>query len=470
MRSSRGATYTPRQLLRRVQEHAEICLHGEIRELASFDEEPEEVPVAPPPPQAGPEPGYFAEFDRQFEELRQRADVNAALNQHTEDAVMPDLLQAALRSWITEVGNDDRSWETEPPPDGGGQLHAGLRRMLDEERDIAEHWMFRAIAPQHGIKVLRKVREARTAAGIRTGVRNRHLVLLHDGPKGWAGNVTRTEVRDLARTGSPRLEITRDDVRTFWALREMLTRQSYELLNWLVARKPASKTTFLRELLPEPARHRSGHQETRPPPMGETTPRTGKSSRPTGETPSPTGELLPRMGKTPSPVGEIPPQAGEIVLGMDGEVRIELESLRKHAVIFAGSGTGKTVLLRRIVEECALRGVSAIVLDPNNDLARLGDAWPEPPAGWRPGDAASAAEYLANTEVVVWTPGRAGGRPLSFHPLPDFASVRTDEDEFTAVGRGGRGRAGAARQGRRRREGRRPRQGGAAGGVDALRA
>ncbi len=57
-------------------------------------------------------------------------------------------------------------------------------------------------------------------------------------------------------------------------------------------------------------------------------------------------------------------ERGEIVLGMDGEIRLELESLRKHAVIFAGSGTGKTVLLRRIVEECALRGVSAIVLDP----------------------------------------------------------------------------------------------------------
>jgi len=102
-------------------------------------------------------------------------------------------------------------------------------------------------------------------------------------------------------------------------------------------------------------------------------------------------------------------------------------------VVFAGSGSGKTVLIRRIVEECALRGVSAIVLDPNNDLARLGDAWPSPPADWVPGDAAAAREYLDNTDVVVWTPGRASGRPLSFHPLPDFASVLDDEDEFTAA-------------------------------------
>jgi DNA helicase HerA-like ATPase len=102
-------------------------------------------------------------------------------------------------------------------------------------------------------------------------------------------------------------------------------------------------------------------------------------------------------------------------------------------MIFAGSGSGKTVLLRRMVEECALHGVSAIVLDPNNDLARMGDAWPERPAGWGDGDAEKAREYLANTEVVVWTPGRAGGRPLSFQPLPDFESVREDADEFQAA-------------------------------------
>jgi hypothetical protein len=111
-------------------------------------------------------------------------------------------------------------------------------------------------------------------------------------------------------------------------------------------------------------------------------------------------------------------------------VGVELEVLRKHTAIFAGSGSGKTVLIRRLVEECALRGVSAIVLDPNNDLSRLGDAWPEPPAGWSDGDRDRAREYLAHTDVVIWTPRRTAGRPLSFQPLPDFASVVDDVDEF----------------------------------------
>jgi DNA helicase HerA-like ATPase len=120
---------------------------------------------------------------------------------------------------------------------------------------------------------------------------------------------------------------------------------------------------------------------------------------------------------------------GRAVAG-DMPVAVALEAFRKHTAIFAGSGSGKTVLIRRLVEECALRGVSAIVLDPNNDLARLGDPWPEEPASWAAGDAAKAREYLANTDVVIWTPLRDGGRPVSFQPLPDFSGVAGDADEF----------------------------------------
>lgn len=380
--------HTPRELLKRIHAHAESCLYGEIRELRSFDDEP--VVIAAP---TGPEPDYFTEFDTRFAALRAKACISAAeLKQHNEDEVMPTLLLAGLKSWITEVGNDDMEWVAEPAEAVSSQLHAGLRRTVNEQLDVEERWGFRLIASSHGNRVLRRLRDARAAAGVRSGVGNRRLVLIRNGSRGWSGSKTKAEVAELARVGSSRVSISDDDLRTFSALKEMLSTQTHQLLAWLVARKPASKTTFLREILPEPGRAAASHQETRPPP---------------------------------------PP--GQIALGMDGEIRVELESLRKHVVIFAGSGSGKTVLLRRIVEECASNGVSAIVLDPNNDLARLGEAWPEPPSGWRPGDPRAAADYFDAAEVVVWTPGRASGRPLSFHPLPDFAGVREDADEFTAA-------------------------------------
>ena len=125
-----------------------------------------------------------------------------------------------------------------------------------------------------------------------------------------------------------------------------------------------------------------------------------------------------------------------MVLGQsvqDGRsIAVDLAALRRHAAIFAGSGSGKTVLIRRLVEECALRGVSSIVLDPNNDLARLGDRWPQPPAHWDEADTARAAAYHRSTDVVVWTPRRASGRPLSFRPLPDFEGIADDPDAFAA--------------------------------------
>ncbi|MGC7102505.1 ATP-binding protein [Amycolatopsis lurida] len=388
------APHTPRQLLKRIHAHAEACLYGEIRELSSFDESVE-VPVVP----AGPEPEYFAEYDARFARLRDQADVAAAdITRENENELAPPLLLAGLKSWITEVGNDDLKWHPESLPDHK-RLHAGLRRTVNDALDIQEQWMFRFVAEGHGTTILHRMRHAREAAGLRSGGTDRHLVLISQSEKGWGGETTKKELGELERMGvAQRIDVSDDDIRVFYALKQMLSAQTHQLLAWLVARKPASSGTILRKILPGQAQARSGHQETRPPPVVE----------------------------------QGPPEPGQIALGMDGEIRIELESLRKHAIVFAGSGSGKTVLLRRIVEECALNGVSAIVLDPNNDLARLGDAWPEPPEDWRPGDEQKAAEYLDNTEVVVWTPGRTSGRPLSFHPLPDFAEVRQDADEFAA--------------------------------------
>ncbi|MGA6165291.1 helicase HerA domain-containing protein [Amycolatopsis magusensis] len=399
---------TPRQLLKRIHAHAEACLHGEIRELGSFDEEIE----VPPPAPSGPEPDYFAEHDAQFAKLRESANLVAKeITKDNENELASPLLLAALKSWMTEVGDDDMNWRPESWPDDN-RLHVGLRHTVNDQLDVQEYWAFRLIAEGHGTTVLRRMRGARDAAGVRSGTKDRHLVLVRKGTRGWTGPTTKKEFAELQRNGVLRLDMSDEDLRTFSALKEMLATPTHRLRAWLVARKPASNSTFLRELLPQPAQTRTGHQETRPPPEADQEPRPAAEPEPSA--------------------APIPAKPDEITLGMDGEIRIELESLRKHVIVFAGSGSGKTVLLRRIVEECALRGVSAIVLDPNNDLARLGDAWPETPEGWRPGDAQSAAEYLATTEVVVWTPGRTSGRPLSFHPLPDFAEVREDADEFAA--------------------------------------
>ncbi|MFC7665278.1 ATP-binding protein [Methylorubrum suomiense] len=110
-------------------------------------------------------------------------------------------------------------------------------------------------------------------------------------------------------------------------------------------------------------------------------------------------------------------------------VSLPLRLLPRHTAIIAGSGSGKTVLLRRLVEEAALAGLPAIVIDPNNDLSRLGTPWPERPKGFSDEDAGKAATYRAAVEVVVWTPGVHAGNPLFLSILPDFSELGTDRDE-----------------------------------------
>jgi len=85
--------------------------------------------------------------------------------------------------------------------------------------------------------------------------------------------------------------------------------------------------------------------------------------------------------------------------------------------------------LRRIIEEAALIGIPAIVLDTNNDLVLLGRAWPQPPSDFSEDDAAKAAAYTQTVEVVIWTPGLTSGRPLTLSVLPDFGVLGDDPDE-----------------------------------------
>jgi DNA helicase HerA-like ATPase len=111
------------------------------------------------------------------------------------------------------------------------------------------------------------------------------------------------------------------------------------------------------------------------------------------------------------------------------QVRLPTKLLRRHTAIVAGSGSGKTVLLRRIVEEAALAGIPSIVIDPNNDLSRLGDPWPKRPSSFTPEDDAKAQRYFATVDVAVWTPGIHAGNPLFLSVLPDFGSLGDDKDE-----------------------------------------
>ena len=406
-----AADFTPRQLLITIDEHIRACLlSGEIRELMQLGtppvKEPQTPSTTPPPPVADQD---LAQFDRRFESLKSGADVATPLEPDTEDATIPELLAAGLTAWILERGEHSEAYTQDPPPSAKPPLHARLRLTLDESTEDQVHWCFRAISDRHhAVAALNRLRAACTAAGLDSRVTKRKLFLLRNGD--WSGGPkTQAAVDAFVDAGGKTLAIDNEDVRILAALKTLVDEDSLELRSWLIARRPTRSIALLRTALADVSRWEPG------------------------------GAASPSMPDDVAAITELADvreadTAPAFTIGHEYEggrpVRLELEALRKHMAIFAGSGSGKTVLIRRIVEECALQGVSSIVLDPNNDLARLGDRWPEPPPQWGSGDEAKAADYLAHTEVVVWTPRRESGRPLSFQPLPDFRGVRDDPDEF----------------------------------------
>ncbi|GAA2850592.1 helicase HerA domain-containing protein [Nonomuraea rubra] len=443
--------FTPRELLRRIDQHVRACLlDEEVRELTGFPAIQDPAPPVAPVP-----PVELGAIDARFAELRDGGPA-PRLDQASEDSVMPALLAAGLSAWIAERGEGGAAFSVDPPPSPKPPLHARLRRTLDEATEDEIHWAFRAVTAEHGNAALNRIRKASVAAGLDGEVPKRRLFLLRNTP--WSkGAATQAAIAEFERAGGRTLGVSDDDLRVLAALRELLAENPPHLAAWLAERRPAAGVSFLREALagawsvPQPQ-----PRAPRPAPPGTPTTATpptpaGTQPTPAGTPPGPAGAHPASAGARPAPAPPLAPapapahvdhrgpggpvtRVPAIAIGRraaDGApVSVALEALRKHVTIFAGSGSGKTVLIRRLIEECALLGVSAIVLDPNNDLARLGERWPQPPATWEEGDARRADDYLANTDVAIWTPGRAGGRPLAFQPLPDFRGLAGDPDEF----------------------------------------
>ncbi|MET9262659.1 DUF87 domain-containing protein [Amycolatopsis sp. NPDC004079] len=412
--------FTPRQLLVAIDAHIRGCLLSDSAAELTKLGNPSSGVVLPSgeAPVSTVDSETLATYDARFEALKDAADVATPLEADTEDTAVPKLLAAGLTAWILEQGERGTAFSVDPLPSAKPGLHARLRLNIDENTEDEVHWCFRAIsARHHGNAALHRLRRADSAAGLDRLVTKRKLFLLRNDP--WSGAKTEQELRAVAKRGGRTLPLDHEDLRILTALRRLLDEDPIGTQQWLVARHPTKDITVLQEALADVESWLPAGPGPEPPHAGTGDSVPAASSRNGSDVLEPL-----RDGDKPA-----------LVVGHDYETeqpaQLELEALRKHLTIFAGSGSGKTVLIRRLVEECALRGVSSIVLDPNNDLARLGDAWPEPPAQWGEGDADKAAEYLEHTDVVVWTPRREAGRPLSFQPLPDFGSVLEDPDEFS---------------------------------------
>jgi len=404
--------FLPREILKRCEVHRRNCLaQGQVDEAASFSE------LAPSAPTPSLQP-VFKEMDFFFQALRGKADLARLLDEENEDR-LGELLQCACRCLVKESRLPDDLDVVLETKFGGGQtyapLHARLALVYVKAGAEETHICFRAVQKLNPNAYLARLKAALTASGLDRNLAFRRLFIIRrhpipEGPK------TQEVTAAFLRAGGKFADLSDDELRTLDALRELEAKAHPHFAEWLQDRRPVSRIGLMRQAAPELVEEVSAQLKDKP------SKDFSISGRLKGERSQP-GWRPPEFLSLKVPLGRV----------LEGDLSgrtlsLSAAALARHVVVMAGSGAGKTVLIRRLVEEAALLGLPSIVIDSANDLARLGDPWPEPPEHWAAGDEDKAAAYFSRTETVVWTPGQASGRPLNLNPMPDFLAVAGDQD------------------------------------------
>lgn len=446
---SAAAGMSPRELLRRCEQHRRRCLdEGRVTELTMFptDDVPRSRKVAPEPPEV-------AALDAELQRLRASVELPKNVLEPEAESWLGKLLLAACDIVRAEQAPDP-SVQISVETDGDGQrvypaLDARVRQIFVDDNDRERHFCVRVLWKDHHLAFQPRLSAALTASGIAREIEFRKLILVRNAPAPKGAKTTKLMAKARA-AGAEVVSASNEDLLELVALAELRRlhggkREVFD--HWLRSRRPTSRVGLMKPLNDWLARSQpTATTAPKPAPSPAPPAPTGTSNPPSvvpgplpiSVTPPRTGPVSPApLVSSPVPVASSP--ATPAVIAMGHQIIAErpaalqtilAEDLKQHVVVLAGAGSGKTVLLRRLIEECALLGIPSIVIDGANDLSRLGDRWPERPASFTDEDAAKADRYHAQTDVVVWTPGRTNGNPLRLGVLPDFAAVANDEDDF----------------------------------------
>ncbi len=470
---NRFATGTPREVLQRCQQHVQKCKSaGKVEEFdwsdyltsSSREADSPEINVLQALPNV---PQELERLDVAFESLRRVVRVQDLIKEDHEDTLFANLLVDSLRIAAAEANLPESIEAIVDTCFSGGAtnkpLHARLRLKFTSEGEREEHVCVRAIQKANALAFQCRLQAAMAQSGIDPDLNFRRLVIVgtHEFPK---GEKSESLVEDFGNRGGVHLLPDFEELQTLMALVEMSRRHEPLFGEWLRIRRYALGTRFFQIACPrlielssssEPETISGVPSELVAPPDPDSDGGNVTKYGSTNDTDSlnvtnPVENAAIESAPLPKPSARKPSTtpktvvqnkdnvASDILVGWKPsalrewpEVRLPIAALDKHGVVFAGAGSGKTVLLKRIVEEAALARIPAIVIDCANDLASIGEPPATPPESWKPNDYVLADRLRAEVETVVWTPGRSTGNPLGLPPLPDLPSLVDSVDEFT---------------------------------------
>jgi hypothetical protein len=89
---------------------------------------------------------------------------------------------------------------------------------------------------------------------------------------------------------------------------------------------------------------------------------------------------------------------------------LDKEILKKHFVALGASGSGKTVICKTIIEEAAMLGIPAIIIDPQGDISSL--------SIMNESSSENIKElFKERVNVTIFTPASSKGIPICINPL-----------------------------------------------------
>jgi hypothetical protein len=423
----------PREILKRCDNFRQRCLNTKtIVELESFLELVESGEGDLVSSDAN------GVFNRTFKDLFAKAPVRDVLHPDNEDDLLRSLILVACSCLIKETVVPDNVDVTVDTQFAGGTayrtLHARVSVIYRDQGDRERHFCIRGLQKHNSRSFQARLKAAITESGMDSGFEFRHLLILRQGEPP-SGNITLDLLNTFNSAGGSLAHLSENEVRSLWALSEMEKLKQPGFENWLAREKRVSKMGHWELLLawiageaPKDMGALPAQPQPEKPSSSMATPQPAKPG--ITETASSMVENCPAQPRIPM---DLP--VGVRVVGTETAeaISIPIPALTKHTVILAGSGSGKTVLVKRLVEEAAIKGIPSIIIDCANDLARLSDSWPETPTAWGSQDVISAATYHKRADVVVWTPGREKGNPLVCESLPDISVLKGDPDELKQV-------------------------------------
>ena len=427
---------TPREILKKCDAHRQRCIREkEVSELSSF------TGTSANGGSTGGDSDRLDRLDREFDKHFAGADPSRLLEEKFEDERLAPLLQTALECLLHERAlppNIDSCVDTEFT--GGATtrpLHARLRFIFQREAEREEHYCTRALQLTNARAYQARLKAALTQSGIDRTLKFRRLTIVRTKPL--PGGVETKKLTDkFLQSGGVFLHPTEEELRTIQAVNVMKAKGDPDFEKWLKARQPISKLKIIREIVPSNLLFQDSPSNRSLDPTETASVRSGIATDATADE---------GMGRTAREQAHVPsaqrgsprnvqlPLGRRILANKPGEpIGMSLSLLEKHTLVLAGAGSGKTVLLKRLIEESLILGIPSIVIDCANDLATLDEEWCPRPAEWGDEDRQKAEQYHRRKDVIIWTPGKEAGNSLSFEPLPDLAPLSHDEDELdTAV-------------------------------------